>query len=233
MRNKWSKSKHKLNGAEQCETCAGWAALCPLPEAICCWRITVPMLIRWSVPLPIRHSAGSTDKHSLSYGSFRNASSTWEAALLPFWATFQHSCYSSVSSAVLEMLTLPPLPTPRYWAPASLQHCTASPPNAAKCFALSRKNMWSCRAGAAKKVCAGPWTGIRLSYRRDSKLRNGWKGATITSLTGWEPFPCSEPEKLSGSFYWSHAFLFYPALSHKKKKPKTNTKKTKQYHNRR
>lgn len=114
----------------------------------------VPMLIRWSVPLPIRHPANSTDKHSLSSDSFRNASTTCEAALLPFWATFQYSCYSSASSAALEMLTPPPLPSPWHWAPASLQPCTASLPNAARYLALLRKNIWSCRAWAAKKrVC--------------------------------------------------------------------------------
>lgn len=153
----------------------------------------VPMLIRWSVPLPIRHSANSTDKHSLSYGSFRNASSTWEAALLPFWATFQYSCYSSVSSAVLEMLTASPLPTPWYWAPASLQQCAASPPNAAKCLALSRKNMWSCRAWAAKRVCADPWMGIRLIYSRDSRVCSGQKGDTI--LWQAENLSCAQSPK--------------------------------------
>lgn len=160
----------------------------------------VPMLIRWSVPLPIRHSANSTDKHSLSSCSFRNASATWEAALLPSWATFQYSCYSLVSSAALEMLTPPSLPTPLCWAPASLQQCTASLPNAARCLALLRKNMWSCRAWAAKKACADPWMDIRLSYSRDSRVCNGQKG-TIISLTGWEPFLCSEPKTSSGSFW--------------------------------
>lgn len=167
----------------------------------------VPMLIRWSVPLPIRHSAKSTDKHSLSYGSFRNASSTWEAALLPFWATFQYSCYSSVSSAVLEMLTASPLPTPWYWAPASLQQCTASPPNAAKCLALSRKNMWSCRAWAAKRVCADPWMGIRLIYSRDSRVCSGQKEDTI--LWQAENLSCAQsPKSFQAAFAGHMHFCF-------------------------
>lgn len=103
---------------------------------------------------------------------------------------------------------------PRYWAPASLQQCTASLPNAAKCLTLWRKNMWSCRAWAGKKVCADPWMGKRLSYSRDSRVCSVQKGTIINSFTSWEPFLCSEPKNSSDSFCWSHTFLFYPALRH-------------------
>lgn len=127
-------------------------------------RDNVPMLIRWWVPFPIRHSANSTDKHSLSHGSFRNTSSTWEAALLPF--------YISISLLFLSLKCSPgdadttTLSNLWYWAAASLQQCTASLPNAAKCLALSRKNMGSCRAWAAKKVCADPWIGIKTKLQQ-------------------------------------------------------------------
>lgn len=66
----------------------------------------VPMLIRWSLSLPIRHSANSPDKHFLSYCSSRTASSSREAALLPLWATLQYYC-SLAPSTALEVLSTP------------------------------------------------------------------------------------------------------------------------------
>lgn len=120
---KWSRTTWNLCGTKSSMPIA-WGNLL--------LKDNMPMLIRRSVSLPIRHPANSTDKHLLSFRSSRNASSTWEAALLCFWATFQYSYYSSVSSAVLEILINPPAVVLSTSQPAAL-HCQPSKPCQISC----------------------------------------------------------------------------------------------------
>lgn len=123
---------------------------------------TMPMLIRWSDSSPIRHSASSTDEHSVFYHSSRNASST-----------LKQLCF--LSAPHFSILTIPYSQAQFWrcrtlqqcWVPTVLQCCTVTHTNFLTYFALLKIQHTFCQRkerNAALGHLHGPQS--RNAYRR-------------------------------------------------------------------